>query len=184
MPKEHKLKYSKEKIENYCKLKAGRKLAFGFEHCQRVYKLAKKLGSRYDDEILHAAAFLHDIERGKDHEKKSANHAALLLKFHMGDTDIFRVQEAIYKHTALGEPKSVEAILVHDAALLDCLGGVGMLQLALAMQDKKSLKDLVKHIKNHRNVIAEKLVLKQSKSLAADRIGAMDLMFDALEKEL
>ena len=131
-----KSKYSKTAVEQYVKQKIGRRMAFGFEHAQRVYKLAKKLGSKYDDELLHAIAFLHDIELGEHHEEKSAKHAGILLKHQLPATDVFRVQEAIRDHTALGKPRSVEAILIHDAALLDCLGGVGLLQLAFSAQEK------------------------------------------------
>ena len=183
MPSPKESKYSKSKVEQYVKQKTGRRLAFGYEHCVRVYKLAKKLGSKYDPEILHAVAFLHDLVQGKNHEEQSAKQAELLLKHNMSATDVFRIQEAIRDHTALGEPKSVEGILVHDAALLDCLGGVGILQLALSAK-KSSLKEIAKHIRNYREIIAEKLILKQSKSLGADRIEIMDLVLDVLEKEL
>ena len=200
MPLVKKPKYSKTAVEQYVKQKTGCRLAFGFEHAQRVYKLAKKLGSKYDDELLHAVAFLHDIDLGEHHEEKSAKHAGILLKHQMSATDVFRVQEAIRDHVALGKPKGVEAILVHDAALLDCLGGVGLLQLAFSALEKgkrgrsiggstggkgkQSLKDIAKYIKSYRKVIANKLRLKQSRALAAERIGVMDLALDALEREL
>jgi len=176
------MQYSKEEIEQYVKNKASR-IAFGYEHAKRVYKLAKKLGSKYDKEILHAVAFLHDIELTGEHETKSAKHAGILLKHRMSKPDIFRVQEAIKDHTTIGKPKSVEGILVHDAALLDCLGGVGLLQLAM-ISGKKDLKEVVKYINNYRTMIASKLILKQSRSLAAERMEMMDLVLDALDREL
>jgi len=211
-----KSKYSKTAVEQYVKQKTGRRLAFGYEHAQRVYALAKKLGSKYDDELLHATAFLHDIELGEHHEERSAKHAGILLKHQMSATDVFRIQEAIRDHVVLGEPKGVEAILVHDAALLDCLGGVGLLQLAFSAQEKssrsrsggrgdvgtggganngggtssggskgaQSLKEIVKHIKSYRKVIVNKLMLRQSRALAAERIEIMDLALDALDREL
>lgn len=186
MPQKKSQKYSKEAIEQYVKQKIGRRLAFGFDHCQRVYRLARKLGKGYDDEILHAVAFLHDIELGKDHENRSAKQAALVLKRDMSASDIFRVQEAIKNHGALGQPKSVEGILVHDASLLDCLGGIGLLQLAFLFekQGKKTMGDIVTHIGNYREIAAEKLILKQSKSLGAERVSFMDLALSALDKEL
>ena len=186
MPSPKTSKYSKSKVEQYVKQQTGRRLAFGFEHAQRVYKLAKKLGSKYDDEILHAASFLHDLAQGKNHQDLSAKQAALLLKHDMSAPDMFRIQKAIRNHGVLGEPKGVEGILVHDAALLDALGGVGLLQLAINAKEnnKTSLGEVVKLIRNYRIAIANKLILKQSKSLAADRLGVMDLVLDALETEL
>ena len=51
-------------IVQYVKdLTAGR-LASGFEHSYRVYHLAREIGEGepYDDDVLHAACFLHNVE--------------------------------------------------------------------------------------------------------------------------
>lgn len=180
-------KYSKEEIENYVKNKTLNRTGFGFEHALQTYKLAKKLGSKYDDEILHAACLLHHIEQGMNYEGKSAQHADVLLRRYMNEADRFRVKQAILNHAVLGRPKSVEEILTHDASLLNSLGVVGMLQLTAAhveAKDKLKLGEIVQKIKNIRKIVPEKLVLKQSISLAAEKIELMDLAIDMLEKEL
>lgn len=181
-----KKKYSKEEIENYVKNKTLNRIAYGYEHATQTYKLAKKLGSNYDDEILHAACFLHDIEQDQNHEEKSANQADMLLKRFMPDTDRFRVKEAILNHTMFGAPKSAEAILVHDASLLNSLGAIGILQLTISHtegKEKLKIREIIKHLKNYRKMIPDKLILRQSISLAADKLQVMDLFIDEAGKE-
>lgn len=176
-----KLTYSKQAIEDYVKLRTSSQSISDFNHSLRVYQLAKKLGSNYDEEILHAACFLHDISVAKDHEKRSAELASRILSRYMDQSDIYRVSDAILNHTALGQPKSVEAILVHDADLLDYLGAIGFVRLALAAvqwQGLKDIKDILKYVQSMKEIISRKLVLKQSKSLAADKLSIMDMLLE------
>lgn len=177
-----KKKYSKEEIENYVKNKTLSRQVFGYEYCNNIYKLAKKLGSKYDDEILHASCYLHHIEQGPGYEEKSAKHADILLKRYLNEVDRYRVKEAILEHNFLGKPSSVEAILVHDAFLLSYLGPIGVLQITLSEKDLK-LKEIAGRIKNIR-AFSEKLILKQSISSAADKLQIIDLFIEALEKEI
>ena len=173
--------YSKQAIEDYVKLRTKNRAVCDFEHCVRVYKMARKLDSHCDDDIVHAAAFLHDLDLSDDHEIRSAELAERVLNRYMDPADIFRVKDAIRNHTALGNPKSTEAIVIHDADLLDYIGAIGFVRLSVAAvewYEKKSATDILKYILSMRNLIAEKLILKQSRSIGADRLSAMDILLE------
>ena len=139
----------KKIIQQYAKdLTAGR-LASGYEHSYRIYHLARQIGEGldYDDEILHAACFLHDIEVMVDHPRGSAKRAESIL----GETGfpagkIPRVTAAILSHLPGREPSSIEGKLLHDANLLDCIGAVGFARLSIGAffwRHYKSLEDVV-----------------------------------------
>ncbi len=177
----HKPGAKKQDIEEYAKEHTSEHI----EHIDRVFKLAKKLVKNYDEEVLHAACYLHHLE--KDHNK-AAERAEEFLK-HKGfpPERIFRIKDAILHHPHIGRPKSIEAIALHDADLLDYLGAVGFVKIALEVKKEfghNELKSIVSVMKDVRNNAAKKLVLKQSMDKAADKIVFMDFAIHELEKEL
>ena len=70
-------------IHQYVKDLTSDRLASGYGHCYRVYHLARELEIQdYDDDILFASCFLHDIVTGSDDNliyEESANKAEQLL---------------------------------------------------------------------------------------------------------
>ena len=124
----------KKIIQQYVKdLTAGR-LASGYEHSYRIYHLAREIGEDldYDDEILHAACFLHEIERMIDHPEGSREKAeAILVETGFPPEKISHVAEAIHHHIHNSRPVSAEGRLLHDANLLDSIGAVGFARLSI-----------------------------------------------------
>jgi uncharacterized protein len=181
-------KYSKSEIESYVKKQTFSDPICGFDHCKRVYEAAKKLGRNYDDEVLHAACFLHDIKAlAKDHHLRSADTAEALTKDKLPLHKVLEVREAIKNHGIEGKPKSPEAILLHDADLLDYLGAVGTVRLLMAAKEwygKQGIYESIKLIKNLKDRISKALILNQSKSRAADLLNTMDIFIAELEEEL
>ncbi len=178
--------YSREQVEEYCKHKTKSHPTRGFDHFRRIYETAKKLARDYDDEVLHAAAYLHDLEYDT---KDSARNARTLLKEKHGFSEVklHHVEHAIMHHVLEGKPKTVEAIVLHDANLLDYLGIIGLIRLAIEAREEMGQKDLpsiVKTIKVLRKKIANSFILKQSKDRAAEKLLAMDLAISELEKEI
>ncbi len=121
-------------IQQYAKdLTAGR-LASGYEHSYRVYHLARRIGAdmEYDDDVLHAACFLHDIQIAAAESSRSADKAADILRETGFDpARIPPVHAAISEHLPGGDPSTLEAKLLYDANYLDSLGAVGMARLAI-----------------------------------------------------
>lgn len=115
--------------------------AWGFSHNVRDYDLAKALAAAdhatLDDDVLFAAAYLHDIaafapweDEKKDHSDVGAEAAAGVLK----DTGfpmqkLAAVQAAIRTHMYYRDPKAPEAMYLHDADALDWLGAIGVARI-------------------------------------------------------
>jgi uncharacterized protein len=185
-------KEQKEKIVTFATEQLGNEVAAGIDHFKRDYNiaqvLAKKEGLKFNDKILFAATFLHDVSEDEPHWIGAAKIAGKFLKtINFSDVEIKEVQQAILEHTPNGKPKSVESKLLHDADLIDFLGATGIARLSIGAWDwmeKKSLQEFLEVFKKFRKIASEGLVLKASKELAKDKIKFMDLAIKQLEKEL
>ncbi len=164
-------------IQQYAKdLTAGR-LASGYEHSYRVYHLGRQIGDglEFDDEVLHAACFLHDIEMSSNHPAGSAEKARAILEetgFEAGKVEL--VCQAILHHMPGSEKdsESLETRLLHDANLLDTLGAVGFARLAIASflwlhyKTMAEVRELVERWLAH----AERFYFPRSRELAAEKV--------------
>ncbi len=115
--------------------------AWGYSHCQRDYELARKLAAadavRLDDDVLYAAAYLHDMaafepweKSGVDHADQAAQIVDTVLKdtgFPMSKLDA--VRGAIRTHMFDRDPVGPEALYLHDADALDWLGAIGVARI-------------------------------------------------------
>jgi hypothetical protein len=115
--------------------------AWGFSHCQRDYALARQLAAAdhvvLDDDVLYAAAYLHDMaafppwaDAKLDHSDIGAAKVDSLLKdtgFPMAKID--SVRGAIRTHMFYRDPKQPEALYLHDADALDWLGAIGVARI-------------------------------------------------------
>ena len=117
--------------------------AWGYSHCVRDYVLAKELASadrtRLDDDVLYAAAYLHDMaafapwdreKEGIDHADEAARIVDTVLRgtgFPMEKIDA--VRNAIRTHMFDRTPVGPEAVYLHDADALDWLGAIGVARI-------------------------------------------------------
>ena len=111
--------------------------AWGYSHSQRDYSLARELAAAdhvtLDDDVLFAAAYLHDMAAFPpwandklDHSDIAADNVAAILKesgFPMSKIDA--VRGAIRTHMFYRDPVGREALYLHDADALDWLGAIG-----------------------------------------------------------
>jgi HD superfamily phosphodiesterase len=114
--------------------------AWGYSHSVRDYQLAKELAeadhATFDDDVLFAAAYLHDIaafapwdreKEGIDHADEGARVVDTILKgtgFPSAKMDA--VRNAIRTHMFDRTPVGPEALYLHDADALDWLGAIGV----------------------------------------------------------
>src|SRR5271169_5175532 len=112
--------------------------AWGYSHCVRDYALAVELAAAdhvmLDDDVLYAAAYLHDIaafapweDTKVDHSDVGARVVDTVLKgtgFPMAKID--GVRAAIRTHMYYRDPQAPEALYLHDADALDWLGAIGV----------------------------------------------------------
>lgn len=120
--------------------------AWGYSHSMRDYALARELAAadqvKLDDDVLYAAAYLHDMaafppwENAKaDHADEAARLVDAILKgsgFPMAKIDA--VRSAIRTHMFDREPSGPEALYLHDADALDWLGAIGVARI-IALAD-------------------------------------------------
>jgi uncharacterized protein len=177
----------KRKIILFSRKCSGNNFVAGFDHYQRVYRLAKRLVKKFDDDILFTACFLHDIDSTRPHNEFSAKKAKHFLSSTSFPKDkITRVYEAIKEHVKGGQPRSKEAIILHDADLLDFLGATGIVRLpVIAVNYFKinELEELIMVLKKYFNV-QNYLILPSAKRLAQKKINLMKKFISQLKKEI
>jgi len=166
---------------------AGR-LARGLDHTNRVYHIAKKLAENYDDEILYAATYLHDVILVEPHQLQSAERAeAILHEVGFNPDKITKVKDAILNHIPEGNPATIEGKMLHDADILDSLGIVGFTRLAIGAffwRGAKTMDEVLKLVKEYKNRAEKHLILDRAKKISQERIDFMNKALEELEKEI
>lgn len=115
-----------------------------FGHQPRLYALAVEVGhgQAYDDDVLYAAAWLHDLgvfigHRPEDPEALAHwNNVAyaiektpeVLRRLNFPEHKIPAVLEAIRTHQPHADPTTPEAVILRDADILEQLGAIGVLR--------------------------------------------------------
>ena len=120
--------------------------AWGTSHSERDYQLAKAMAATdkvaLDDDVLFAAAYLHDIAAFKPYEKPDLDHSDVAADL-VGDIlaptgfpmeKLPRVQAAIREHMYYRIPTMPESLYLHDADALDWLGAIGAARI-MALAD-------------------------------------------------
>jgi HD superfamily phosphodiesterase len=112
--------------------------AWGYSHSVRDYQLARELAAAdhiaVDDDVLYAAAYLHDMAAFEPWEKSGVDHAdqaAAIVDTVLKNTGfpmkkIEAVRGAIRTHMFDRNPVGAEALYLHDADALDWLGAIGV----------------------------------------------------------
>ena len=120
--------------------------AWGTSHSERDYRLAKAMAATdkaaLDDDVLFAAAYLHDIAAFKPYEKPDLDHsdvAADIVGQILAPTGfpmdkLPKVQAAIREHMYYRTPTNPESLYLHDADALDWLGAIGAARI-MALAD-------------------------------------------------
>ncbi len=119
--------------------------AWGYSHSMRDYLLARELAAAdrvtLDDDVIFAAAYLHDMaafppwaDKKVDHADEATRIVDTVLKetgFPMNKIDA--VRSAIRTHMYDRDPVGPEGLYLHDADALDWLGAIGVARvIALA----------------------------------------------------
>jgi uncharacterized protein len=115
--------------------------AWGYSHCARDYELARSLAAEdhvvLDDDVLYAAAYLHDVAALPPYQKPHVDHAdeaarivgSLLNGTGFPMAKIDAVRAAIRTHMFNRKPSGAEALYLHDADALDWLGAIGVARI-------------------------------------------------------
>ncbi len=176
-------------IVQYVKdLTAGR-LASGFEHSYRVYHLAREIGEgeRYDDDVLHAACFLHNVEIPARRLNEAVEKAELILAETGFPPDRSqRVTQAIREHRPGSRPSTIEGQLLHDANLLDTIGAIGFARLAIGAffwHHYKTMQEVLEMIRE-RLSYADTFHFERARAMAQPKVAFMRAAVEQLAAEL
>jgi HD superfamily phosphodiesterase len=172
--------------------------AWGYSHSVRDYALARELAAddhvALDDDILFAAAYLHDMAAFKpwendklDHSDVGAKTIDIVLKgtdFPMGKIDAVRA--AIRTHMYYRDPIGPEAIYLHDADALDWLGAIGVAR-AFSLVDPNGGEmtgpDAVKSIEENLIKVPPRVFSKAGRAQIAPRVAEERQFLENLRRE-
>jgi uncharacterized protein len=171
-------------------------------HQPRLYALTRLIGHglSYDDDVVYAAAWLHDLgvfigHRPQDSGELSRwdcvsyamQHAPLaLLQSGFPTTKVAGVVEAIRTHQPHLTPASIEGTILRDADILEQLGAIGILRVAAKIGRDTRYPTFTDAAATLRKSLAElpaRLQLDSAKTLAEPRIALLESFLQELEKE-
>ena len=173
-----------------------------YGHQPRLYALTRQIGAglAYDDDVVYAAVFLHDLgvfigHRPEDQAAlKSWDHVAyviakapaILTQAGFPTAKIPAVLEVIRTHRPHDTPTTLEATIARDADILEQLGAIGITRtLAKLGSDTRfhTFTDALNALKKQLATLPGKLILEPSKALATPRIQILQAFIEALETE-
>jgi len=171
--------------------------AWGYSHSTRDYELAKELAAAdavtVDDDVLFAAAYLHDVaafapfRSSGDHQDVAANLVESMLEgtgFPMEKIDA--VRGAIRTHMYGRDPKGPEAIYLHDADALDWLGAIGVARVFGIVDPNGGSPDgpaAVKNLEDSLESVPPKIVSPAGKSRIEPRVRELKEFLSVLRAE-
>ena len=173
-----------------------------FSHQPRLYHLATQLaeGRPYDDDVLYAAAWMHDLGvfighrpedpaalAAWDHVAYAASKAPPILKqFGFPEGKIAAAIEAIRTHLPSGKPTSLEGTLLRDADLLEQLGAIAVLRTVSKVgRDTRFVRysDALRLLQRNVEQLPSQLELASARRLAAPRVEILKAFLAAAAAE-
>jgi uncharacterized protein len=173
-----------------------------FSHQPRLYALAVEIAgaSAFDDDVLFAAAWMHDIGVFIGHRPEDPAELArwdnvayavakvpgLLREFRFPEAKINEVAESIKTHLPSSEPASYEGELLRDADILEQLGAVAVLRtISKIGRDTRfrTFGDAICVLERNAGELPAKLRLARAREMAEPKIAAMRTLFNAAKAE-
>ena len=173
-----------------------------YGHQPRLYALCRLVGEGavYDDDVVFAAAYLHDLgvfigHRPEEPELLSRwNHVmytierspVILREAGFPEQKIPAVLEAIRTHQPQDTPASLEAVILRDADILEQLGAVGILRaVAKVGRDTRygTFTPVVAFLEGNLADLPGRIRLDTTRRLAAPRIDLLQAFLNAVGSE-
>lgn len=173
-----------------------------FSHQPRLYALARQVGAGgvYDDDVVFAAAWLHDLGVFVGHRPEDPAELArwdntayamrrapeLLKTFGFPEAKIPAVVEAIRTHQPAFEPTAIEGLILRDADILEQLGAAGVLRTVCKVgRDTRfpTFDEALNSLRKSLSTLPAQLRLAAAQRLAEPRIAALKSFLEAAEAE-
>lgn len=174
-----------------------------FSHQPRLHALACQLaeGQPFDDDVLFAAVWLHDLGVFVGHRPEDPLALAawdcvayamreapgVLRSLGFPPVKIPAVVEAIRTHQPSARPTTFEGTLIRDADILEQLGATGILRTVSKVgRDTRFLRlgDAVRALRRNLEELPGKLELASARRLAEPRLRTLRAFLEAAEAEL
>lgn len=172
--------------------------AWGYSHCMRDYALARELAAAdhaaLDDDVLFAAAYLHDMAAFKPWENEKLDHSDVaadivdtVLKgtgFPMAKLDA--VRGAIRTHMYYRDPVGPEALYLHDADALDWLGAIGVARVTALVDPNGGSPDgpkAVKMLEDNLKSVPSRVLSPAGKAMVPARKAELEAYLKDLRRE-
>jgi uncharacterized protein len=173
-----------------------------YGHQPRLYALTIEVGwgRSYDEDVVYAAAWLHDLgvfigHRPEDKEALARwDHIAytvervpaILRECNFPEEKIPAVLAAIQTHQPAESPATIEAVILRDADILEQLGAVGILRnVSKVGRDTRyaTFRSVVDVLRRNLAELPGRLQLETARELAAPRIEVLRAFLDAVAEE-
>jgi len=174
-----------------------------FSHQTRLYRLAVELaeGQPFDDDVLYAAAWLHDLGVFIGHRPEDLaalakwdnvayaikETPAILERFGFPNDKISAVIETIRTHLPSAKPTSFEGTLLRDADILEQLGAISILRTVSKIgRDTRFVRfaDALAVLQRNLDHLPNKLILDSAKRRAEPRVTALKTFLKAAGTEV
>jgi uncharacterized protein len=171
-------------------------------HQPRLYALTQLVGQglAYDDDVVYAAAWLHDLgvfigHRPEDPVELSRwdnvtyamkQAPAALLQSGFPTTKVAQVVEAIRTHQPHLSPSAIEGTILRDADILEQLGAIGILRVVAKVgRDTRypTFSDAAATLRKALADLPGQLHLDSAKTLAGPKIALLNAFLQELEHE-
>ena len=173
-----------------------------FSHQERLYALAKLvgIGQVYDDDVVFAAAWLHDLGVFIGHRPEDLAALAnwdmigyavktvppLLKQFGFPDEKTSLVIDIIREHQPSGNPGQIEGVIIRDADILEQLGAVGILRTVSKIgRDTRfqTFPDALRMLQMNADTLINQLRLPASRQLAEPRLQLLNAFLQAAKAD-
>jgi uncharacterized protein len=173
-----------------------------FGHQPRLYELAREvgLGLSYDDDVLYAAAWMHDLGVFVGHRPAELDALArwnnvtyaiektpeILRRFGFPEEKIPAVLEAIRTHQPNADATTTEAVILRDADILEQLGAVGVLRAVGKIgRDTRypTFTAVTATLSQALATLPGRITLDSARTLAEPKIRVLDEFLKAVEVE-
>jgi uncharacterized protein len=173
-----------------------------FSHQTRLYELTKAVGAgqTYDDDVVFAAAWMHDLGVFVGHRPENLaalakwdmiayaveRVPALLKQFNFPAEKIPAVIEVIRTHQPQFQPATLEGIIIRDADILEQLGAVGILRTVSKIGRDTRFQifpDALRVLQKNADTLFDQLQLPTSRKLAEPRLQVLKEFLRAADAE-
>jgi uncharacterized protein len=173
-----------------------------YGHQPRLYALTRRIGAGqvYDDDVVFAAAWLHDLGVFTGHRPEDLASLArwdnvayavqrapsLLEGFGFPPEKVSAVVEAIRTHQAAAHPITKEAIILRDADILEQLGAIGILRTVCKVGRDTRLQtftDAVAALRKALRTLPAEIRLETTRALAQPRIELLQAFLQGADED-